>query len=245
MAPLETHELSSLAPVNGNGFYENYDAHVSKISMHERHASDDEASDDGNEGEGANAALLGGHSRSNSLGAPDPPEGASQVIKGIITETAPTLFLTILGMMFTGALLQRVTHWKPMRSVDELFILIPMLNNLKGNLELVLSARLATASHIGVLDRRSSRRALIGGSLSLLQLQALCVSALAAIVSFLLGLALPETAVAGGSTGEKVGVDGNVTMRWHLGKVARELVKQAPHKVPKIKDEGTKSGWRE
>ncbi|KAF8710609.1 Divalent cation transporter, partial [Rhizoctonia solani] len=245
MAPLETHELSSLAPVNGNGFYENYDAHVSKISMHERHASDDEASDDGNEGEGANAALLGGHSRSNSLGAPDPPEGASQVIKGIITETAPTLFFTILGMMFTGALLQRVTHWKPMRSVDELFILIPMLNNLKGNLELVLSARLATASHIGVLDRRSSRRALIGGSLSLLQLQALCVSALAAIVSFLLGLALPETAVAGGSTGEKVGVDGNVTMRWHLGKVARELVKQAPHKVPKIKDEGTKSGWRE
>jgi hypothetical protein len=132
-----------------------------------------------------------------------------------------------------------------MRSVDELFILIPMLNNLKGNLELVLSARLATASHIGVLDRRSSRRALIGGSLSLLQLQALAVSALAAIVSFLLGLALPETAVAGGSTGEKVGGDGSAAKRWHLSKVVRELVKQAPHKVPKIKDEGAKSGWRE
>ncbi|CAE6411485.1 unnamed protein product [Rhizoctonia solani] len=148
-------------------------------------------------------------------------------------------------MMFTGALLQRVTHWKPMRVVDELFILIPMLNNLKGNLELVLSARLATASHIGVLDRRSSRRALIGGSLSLLQLQALCVSALAATVSFLLGLALPDTAVATGSTGEKVAGDGKGTRGWHVGKVIRELVKQAPHKAPKIKDESTKSGWRE
>ncbi|CAE6441420.1 unnamed protein product [Rhizoctonia solani] len=148
-------------------------------------------------------------------------------------------------MMFTGALLQRVTHWKPMRAVDELFILIPMLNNLKGNLELVLSARLATASHIGVLDRRASRRTLIAGSLSLLQLQALCVSALAATVSFLLGLALPDTAVAGGSTGEKVAGDGKGTRRWHTGKVIRELVKQAPHKAPKIKGEGTRSGWRE
>ncbi|CAE6444079.1 hypothetical protein ACGC1H_004886 [Rhizoctonia solani] len=241
MAPLETHELTSLAPVNGNGLYENHDARISKVSIH---ASDDEGSDDGREGESASAALLGGHARSSS-GIPDPPVEARQVIKGIISETAPTLFLTVLGMMFTGALLQRVTHWKPMRAVDELFILIPMLNNLKGNLELVLSARLATASHIGVLDRRSSRRALIAGSLSLLQVQALCVSALAATVSFLLGLALPDTAVAGGSTGEKVAGDGKGTRRWHIGKVVRELVKQAPHKAPKIKDPGTQSGWRE
>ncbi|CAE7197197.1 unnamed protein product [Rhizoctonia solani] len=245
MAPSETHELASLAPANGNGFYDNHDARTSKVSIQEYHVSDDEGSDDGHEGESASAALLGGHTRSNSSGAPDIPLKASQVIKGIISETAPTLFLTILGMMFTGALLQRVTHWKPMRAVDELFILIPMLNNLKGNLELVLSARLATASHIGVLDRRSSRRSLIAGSLSLLQLQALCVSALAAIVSFLLGLALPDTAVAGGSTGEKVSGDGKGSKRWHIGKVIRELVKQAPHKAPKIKDGSTKSGWRE
>ncbi|EUC66044.1 divalent cation transporter [Rhizoctonia solani AG-3 Rhs1AP] len=233
MAPLETHELTSLAPTNDNGFYENHDARISKVSIH---ASDDEGSDDGHEGESASAALLGGHARSSS-GVPDPPVEARQ--------TAPTLFLTVLGMMFTGALLQRVTHWKPMRAVDELFILIPMLNNLKGNLELVLSARLATASHIGVLDRRSSRRALIAGSLSLLQVQALCVSALAATVSFLLGLALPDTAVAGGSTGEKVVGDGKGTRRWHIVNVVRELVKQAPHKAPKIKDGGTQSGWRE
>ncbi|CAE6370785.1 unnamed protein product [Rhizoctonia solani] len=204
MAPLETHELASLAPANGNGFYENHDARISKVSIQEYH---DEGSDDGREGESASAALLGGHTRSNSLGIPDPPVEARQVIKAIISETAPTLFLTVLGMMFTGALLQRVTHWKPMRAVDELFILIPMLNNLKGNLELVLSARLATASHIGS--------------------------------------GFVHTAVASGSTGEKVGGDGKGTRRWHIGKVVRELVKQAPHKAPKIKDEGTTSGWRE
>jgi hypothetical protein len=91
MAPLETHELTSLVPPDGNGFYVNHDARISKISIHERHASDDEASDDGNEGEGDSAALLGGHTRSNSLSAPDPPAAASQVIKGIITEVLYTI----------------------------------------------------------------------------------------------------------------------------------------------------------
>lgn len=251
MAPSETHELESLVPHSEtpDGFYQNHDARISKHSVND-HLSDDEASEDDNEHAGAGAALLGGHTRSHS-GAENivsQPQGASQVIKGIISETAPTLFLTVLGMMFTGALLQRVTHWRPMRSVDELFILIPMLNNLKGNLELVLSARLATASHIGVLDRRSSRRALIGGSLSLLQLQALCVSALAAITSFLLGLALPDTDVASGSTGDRTGggENGSSGRRKRAKKIVRDLLRMAAHKTQKVSEpDRTKSGWRE
>jgi solute carrier family 41 len=134
-----------------------------------------------------------------------------------------------------------------MRTVDELFILIPMLNNLKGNLELVLSARLGTASHIGVLDRRGSRRALVGGSLALLQLQALCVSALAAIVSFLLGLALPDTDVSSGSTGGGGEVEGVPGRRWlGSGKVVSLLIRRAALKAPKIAEpDRTRSGWRE
>ena len=137
-----------------------------------------------------------------------------------------------------------------MRTVDELFILIPMLNNLKGNLELVLSARLGTAAHIGVLDRRGSRRALVGGSLTLLQLQALCVSALAATVSFLLGLALPDTDVSQGSTGDKPsgseggGASGRRSIGF--GKVAASVARRAALKAPKIAEpERARSGWRE
>jgi hypothetical protein len=134
-----------------------------------------------------------------------------------------------------------------MRTIDELFILIPMLNNLKGNLELVLSARLATAAHIGVLDRRISRRALIGGSLSLLQLQALCVSALAAAVSFVLGLALPDTDVSSGSTRDRIGGDENGNNRRQLGlRNIHAIIRRAAHKAQKIKEpDRTKSGWRE
>ena len=141
-----------------------------------------------------------------------------------------------------------------MRSVDELFILIPMLNNLKGNLELVLSARLGTAAHIGVLDRRATRRTLVTGSLSLLQLQALCVSALAAVVSFVLGQALPDTAVSSGDAGDRTEGGGGGPAshrRWIGGRrvvslLVRNVTTKAAHKAPKIPEpDRMKSGWRE
>lgn len=141
-----------------------------------------------------------------------------------------------------------------MRSLDELFILIPMLNNLKGNLELVLSARLGTAAHIGVLDRRATRRTLITGSLSLLQLQALCVSALAAVVSFVLGQALPDTAVSSGDTGDRIDGSGGGSRfrrRWIgggkvFGLLVRNISAKAAHKAPKVPEpDRIKSGWRE
>lgn len=134
-----------------------------------------------------------------------------------------------------------------MRTIDELFILIPMLNNLKGNLELVLSARLATAAHIGVLDRRASRRVLVGGSLSLLQLQALSVSAMAAAVSFVLGLALPDTDISLEDPNDTTGTNGGESRR-QIGsrKVIHALIRRATHKTQKVKElDSTKSGWRE
>ncbi|KAG8765871.1 hypothetical protein FRC12_007233 [Ceratobasidium sp. 428] len=252
MAPLETHELAPLA--SGSALPHDFDERDEQLDYsNRRELEEEEGSDDRNDNEDAGVALLG-HSRSNETssmaGAKSQPAGASQIIKGIISETAPTLFLTVLGMMFTGELLQRVTHWRPMRTVDEFFILIPMLNNLKGNLELVLSARLGTASHIGVLDRRGSRRALVGGSLTLLQLQALCVSALAAIVSFVLGLALPDTDVASGNPNDKIGTGegGNdLGRRWVRGRtIGSLLIRRATHKASKATDpDDTQSGWRE
>ncbi|QRW00838.1 Solute carrier family 41 member 2 [Ceratobasidium sp. AG-Ba] len=244
MPPSEAHELAPFPSGSALPHDFNDDHDELKPDYSARTDLDDDLSDS----EDAGVALLG-HSRSNgSLNTTKKPEaaGASQVIKGIISETAPTLFLTVLGMMFTGELLQRVTHWRPMRTIDELFILIPMLNNLKGNLELVLSARLGTASHIGVLDRRGSRRALVGGSLALLQLQALCVSAVAAVVSFLLGLALPDTAVSDESTGDAISEGGSVKRWTRSGRVIARLVMRATHKAIKVPEpDRPKSGWRE
>lgn len=79
-----------------------------------------------------------------------------------------------------------------MARVDELIMIIPVILNLKGNLEMNLSARLGTAANIGELDKPSVRRSLITGNLTLLQVQATVVSFVAAVVSFLIGRIIPN-----------------------------------------------------
>lgn len=79
-----------------------------------------------------------------------------------------------------------------MRTIDELIMIIPVILNLKGNLEMNLSARLGTAANVGELDEPDTRRRIIFGNLSLLQVQATVVSFVAACVSLLLGLIVPN-----------------------------------------------------
>ncbi|KAF9193434.1 hypothetical protein BGZ51_003238 [Haplosporangium sp. Z 767] len=74
--------------------------------------------------------------------------------------------------------------------ISELIILIPILLNLKGNLEMNLASRLSTASNMGILDTAISRNAFIKGNLALLQLQSLAVGSVAGLFSFGLGIAV-------------------------------------------------------
>ncbi|WAR56497.1 hypothetical protein PtB15_7B346 [Puccinia triticina] len=69
-----------------------------------------------------------------------------------------------------------------------LYILLPVLMNLKGNLEMNLAARLSTSANVGDLDSPKKRRALVVGNLTLLQVQALIVSFAASLLSFVLGV---------------------------------------------------------
>ena len=82
-----------------------------------------------------------------------------------------------------------------MKMIDELIIIIPVILNLKGNLEMNLSARLGTAANIGELDDPKTLRRIALGNLSLLQVQATVVSFVAACVSFILALVLPKLAL--------------------------------------------------
>ncbi|KAI0317479.1 hypothetical protein OF83DRAFT_1171950 [Amylostereum chailletii] len=114
--------------------------------------------------------------------------------RGIVAETLPTLLLTTLGLMFTGELLDKVTHSNAMLDVNELIMIIPVMLNLKGNLEMNLSARLGTAANMGDLDAPSTRTAIVLGNLALLQVQAALVSFVASCFSFILGLIVPGAA---------------------------------------------------
>ncbi|CAO3688433.1 unnamed protein product [Rhizopus stolonifer] len=94
----------------------------------------------------------------------------------------------MVGLVFAGDLMDEFQHWNIFLKTPELFILLPVLLNLKGNLEMNLAARFSTSSNLGELDQGGTRRSLIIGNLSLLQVQSLVAGAVAGVASFALGL---------------------------------------------------------
>ncbi|CAJ0825003.1 9811_t:CDS:2 [Entrophospora sp. SA101] len=57
----------------------------------------------------------------------------------------PPLIISVAGLMLAGWLLDVVQHWPVFNKIPELFILVPVLLNLKGNLEMNLASRLSTS----------------------------------------------------------------------------------------------------
>ncbi|KAF9131361.1 hypothetical protein BGW39_001869 [Mortierella sp. 14UC] len=107
---------------------------------------------------------------------------------GLLMQASTTLIFAVSGLICAGWLLDVIQHWQVFIDISELIILIPILLNLKGNLEMNLASRLSTAANLGLLDQRASRNAFIKGNLGLLQLQSLAVGSVAGLFSFGLGV---------------------------------------------------------
>lgn len=97
------------------------------------------------------------------------------------------LKVSVVFMRLPKCKLRSMQTWTAFQRVPELFILIPILLNLKGNIEMNLAARFSTSANIGELDIQRTRQTLVLGNLALLQVQALLVSLLAGLIAFILG----------------------------------------------------------
>ena len=60
-------------------------------------------------------------------------------------------------------------HWDVFVHVSEVFILVPALLGLKGNLEMTLASRLSTQANLGNMDTSKEQWLMISGNLALTQ----------------------------------------------------------------------------
>jgi len=91
------------------------------------------------------------------------------------------------GMVAAGIVLDKVQHWKVFEKVPEIFILVPALLGLKGNLEMTLASRLSTNANKGLLDSPATMRSIVTGNMLLVEGQAMVVAMLASLVAMVLG----------------------------------------------------------
>ncbi|KAJ3164171.1 hypothetical protein HK101_000488 [Irineochytrium annulatum] len=113
--------------------------------------------------------------------------GSAPTIGRLIAETLPSILLSLGGLVLAGSLLDHLQSWPAFERAPQLFVLVPTLLGLKGNLEMNLASRLSTSANLGDLDRPRTRWQLVIGNLALLQIQSSCVGGFAAVWSLLLG----------------------------------------------------------
>lgn len=65
-----------------------------------------------------------------------------------------------------------VQRWKVFLHISELFILVPALLGLKGNLDMCLASRLSTQANLGRMTSRSDVIHMVVGNIALVQVQA-------------------------------------------------------------------------
>lgn len=89
------------------------------------------------------------------------------------------------GNVGAGLILDHVKEWPVFLHVNELFILVPSLLGLKGNLEMTMASRLSTQANLGHMDDVRELLKMAKGNLALVQCQATVVSfAVAIFASF-------------------------------------------------------------
>ncbi|KAJ2821450.1 hypothetical protein GGI24_004212, partial [Coemansia furcata] len=111
-----------------------------------------------------------------------------QIISELTIEVLPALLISVAGSIVAGYILGRIQGEAAFDRVPALFIMVPILLNLKSNIELNMSTRLSTQANLGTFDRPRKGLAVMRSNMELLLLQSAAIGAAVGLISSLLAL---------------------------------------------------------
>lgn len=78
-------------------------------------------------------------------------------------------------------------HWEVFQHIPELFILVPALLGLKGNLDMTLASRLSTQANLGHMSSTKEIIHMVVGNIALVQVQATVAAFIVSVFSMSVG----------------------------------------------------------
>ncbi|KAJ2843883.1 hypothetical protein J3B02_005134, partial [Coemansia erecta] len=94
-----------------------------------------------------------------------------QIIRELTIEVMPALLVSVAGSICAGYILGRIQNYPAFDRIPALFIMVPVMLNLKSNTELNMSTRMSTLANLGIFDNKAERIKAIRSNLELLLLQ--------------------------------------------------------------------------
>ncbi|KAG4304028.1 hypothetical protein PORY_002551 [Pneumocystis oryctolagi] len=101
-------------------------------------------------------------------------------------QSSASLILSVFGSILTGFMLNHIQNLFVFQNYPLLFILIPILLNLIGCLEMNLTSRLSTLANMNLLDTHDAQRTIISKQLILLQVQIIVSGTVSGLIAFIL-----------------------------------------------------------
>ncbi|XP_061677418.1 solute carrier family 41 member 2 isoform X3 [Syngnathoides biaculeatus] len=126
-------------------------------------------------------------SGSGEVKMPRGEELPAETVCSLVLQIIVPFLLAGLGTVSAGLLLDVVQTWDVFQEITEIFILLPAMLGMKGNLEMTLASRLSTAVNVGKIELANEKWTLIIGNLGLKQLQSTVLGLLASLMAIVLG----------------------------------------------------------
>ncbi|CAB3233246.1 unnamed protein product [Arctia plantaginis] len=105
-----------------------------------------------------------------------------------LMQVAVPFFIAGCGTIGAGLVLGTVMHWEVFQNVSAIFVLVPSLSGLKGNLDMCLASRLSTQANLGNMDSPRELVSMVVGNISLVQVQAIVAATVVSIFAIVVNI---------------------------------------------------------